>query len=64
MSKIRSFEDMQREITDIVKKLEAGPPLEEALKLYEQGVSLIKEANAFLKDAEKRVTIETLEQPK
>lgn len=55
---------MQREITDIVKKLEAGPPLEEALKLYEQGVSLIKEANAFLKDAEKRVTIETLEQPK
>jgi exodeoxyribonuclease VII small subunit len=61
----RSFEDISRELKDIVQKLESGnPTLSEALSLYERGVSLVREANEFLSEAEKRMTIETMDQPK
>lgn len=59
-----SFEANLEQLEDIVSQLEQGDiPLDEALQLYEQGVSAYRNCHEKLKDAETRVVklVETLE---
>jgi exodeoxyribonuclease VII small subunit len=54
----KKFEDAVRELEDIVKRLESGElPLEESLKIFEEGVSLSRYCFQKLEEAEKRVSI-------
>ena len=56
--KEKRFEDAMRELEDIVKRLEGGDlPLEESLKVFEQGVALSRYCFHKLEEAEKRVSI-------
>jgi exodeoxyribonuclease VII small subunit len=51
-----SFEDSIRRLSEIVDALEAGDlPLEQSLKLFEEGVKLSRASQATLDGAEKRV---------
>jgi exodeoxyribonuclease VII small subunit len=51
-----SFEDGIRRLGDIVEKLEGGElPLEESLRLFEEGVHLARASQATLEKAERRV---------
>jgi exodeoxyribonuclease VII small subunit len=50
------FEDSIRRLSEIVETLESGElPLEESLKLFEEGVKLARTSQATLDLAEKRV---------
>jgi exodeoxyribonuclease VII small subunit len=54
----KKFEDAMRELEDIVKRLETGNlPLEESLKIFEQGVALSRYCFHKLEEAEKKVSI-------
>lgn len=56
--KEKKFEDAMRELEDIVKRLESGDlPLEESLKIFEEGVALSRYCFSKLEEAEKRVSI-------
>jgi exodeoxyribonuclease VII small subunit len=56
--KEKKFEDALRELEDIVKRLESGDlPLEESLKIFEEGVTLSRYCVRKLEEAEKRVSI-------
>jgi exodeoxyribonuclease VII small subunit len=58
MMEEKKFEDALRELEDIVKRLESGDlPLEESLKIFEQGVTLSRYCFQKLEEAEKRVSI-------
>ena len=51
-----SFEDSVRRLSDIVSRLEDGDlPLEESLRLFEEGVRLARTSQTRLDAAEKRV---------
>jgi exodeoxyribonuclease VII small subunit len=51
-----SFEEKLARLNEIVEKVENETlPLEESLKLYEEGNALIKELEATLKDAQKKI---------
>ena len=52
-----SFEEKLAKLTEIVDKLEAGNelPLEESLKLFEEGVGLVSSCREMLEKAEQRV---------
>jgi exodeoxyribonuclease VII small subunit len=51
-----SFESALSRLSDIVERLEGGElPLEESLKLFEEGVRMARTAEARLDAAEKRV---------
>ncbi len=51
-----SFEKAIKELTDIVGKIEQGQiPLQNSLKQYERGMTLIKHCRAILQKAEKRI---------
>lgn len=51
-----SFEASVAELAEIVEKLEAGElPLEDALKLFERGMKLVKSSQSILDRAERRV---------
>jgi exodeoxyribonuclease VII small subunit len=51
-----SFETALSRLSEIVERLEGGElPLEESLKLFEEGVRLARTAEARLEAAEKRV---------
>ena len=51
-----TFEDAQRELEDIVQRLESGNvPLDEALKLWERGEELYRFCKAQLDAAQGRV---------
>ena len=51
-----SFEDSIRRLGEIVEKLEDGDlPLEESLKLFEEGVKLARASQGIIAGAEKRV---------
>ena len=53
-----SFEEAEARLTEIVEILEAGEsPLDEMLKLYEEGTALLRRANALLTEAEERVKV-------
>ena len=52
----RSFEDTLRELEDRVRRLEAGDqPLEDALKLFEEGIALTRECHERLDVADRRI---------
>jgi exodeoxyribonuclease VII small subunit len=57
MSETRvGFESSLRELEDRVRRLEAGDiPLEDALRLFEEGVSLARACHEQLEAAEQRV---------
>ncbi|MBV70256.1 MAG: exodeoxyribonuclease VII small subunit [Myxococcales bacterium] len=51
-----NFEDVLQKLESLVQRLEAGGlPLDEALKLYEDGVRLARAGNTLLEGAENRV---------
>ena len=51
-----SFEKAITELTDIVDKVEQGEiPLEESLRQYEKGMTLIKHCRTVLQRAEQRI---------
>ena len=51
-----SFEAALAQLEEVVQQLEAGEQgLEESLKLYERGVSLLRACHEFLNQAEQRV---------
>jgi exodeoxyribonuclease VII small subunit len=51
-----SFEEKLNRLNAIVEKVENETlPIEESLKLYEEGNALIKELEATLKEAEKKI---------
>ena len=53
-----TYEEVEARLTEIVEKLEKGEsPLDEMLKLYEEGTALLRRANALLSDAETRVKV-------
>jgi exodeoxyribonuclease VII small subunit len=55
-SGVRSFEQSLRRLEEIVETLEQGDvPLEDSLKMYEEGVALSKECIDKLKNAELRL---------
>jgi exodeoxyribonuclease VII small subunit len=55
-SEARGFEDSVKRLSEIVHRLEQGDlPLEESLRLFEEGVRLARSSQARLDAAEKRV---------
>ena len=52
-----TFEEKLTKLTEIVEKLETGNelPLEDSLKLFEEGVSLVSSCREMLEKAEQRV---------
>src|SRR5436309_2043132 len=59
MSDIK-FEDALHRLEQIVDRLEAGNlPLEESLKVFEEGVGLARRCARYLEDAEKRIELLT-----
>lgn len=56
MEKKMSFEEKMNRLDEIVGKVENSVlPLEESLKLYQEGTALIKELQSALGDAEKKI---------
>lgn len=56
MEKKMSFEEKMNRLDKIVGKVENSVlPLEESLKLYQEGTALIKELQSALDDAEKKI---------
>jgi exodeoxyribonuclease VII small subunit len=59
MSDIK-FEDALQRLEQIVDQLEAGNlPLEDSLKVFEEGVGLARRCARYLEDAEKRIELLT-----
>lgn len=55
-NKKKGFDEIMKDLTTLIEKLEKGNlPLEEAIRTYEEGVSLLRMAEKFLKDAEMKV---------
>jgi exodeoxyribonuclease VII small subunit len=51
-----SFESTIHRLSEIVQELEAGElPLEDSLRLFEEGVGLARRSQSILDDAERRV---------
>ncbi len=60
MSEKISFENACVRLEEIIGTLEdTKTPLDDALKLFEEGVGLIKEASAALENAEQKITVLT-----
>ena len=54
----KNFESSLARLEEIVKKLEKGDlPLEQSLKLFEEGVKLARVCNKRLEEAERKVEI-------
>jgi exodeoxyribonuclease VII small subunit len=54
----KKFEAALERLEEIVKELEAGDlPLEQSLKLFEEGIKLSRLCNKRLEDAERRVEV-------
>jgi exodeoxyribonuclease VII small subunit len=54
----KKFEAALERLEEIVKELESGDlPLEQSLKLFEEGIKLSRICNKRLEDAERRVEI-------
>lgn len=56
MAKKMSFEEAMQKLDVIVKQLEQGQiPLEEAIKIFEEGVKLYRSCASQLEEAEKKL---------
>ena len=54
------FEDALQRLEQIVYQLETGDlPLEESLKVFEEGVALARRCGKYLEEAEKRIELLT-----
>jgi exodeoxyribonuclease VII small subunit len=57
------FEDSLARLEQIVAQLEAGNlPLEESLKVFEEGIALARHCAKYLEEAERRIEILTKEE--
>jgi exodeoxyribonuclease VII small subunit len=53
-----SFEAALKQLEDVVQRLERGElPLEESLKLYEEGIRLTRLCHGKLEEAESRIEV-------
>lgn len=53
-----NFEELMEKLESITNKLEKEQlPLDETVKLFEEGMELSKKCNTKLEDAEKKITI-------
>ncbi len=58
MSETKTFESSMKRLEEIVSLLEKGDaPLDDSLKLFEEGTALIKACSDMLDNAEQKVTI-------
>lgn len=56
MARKATFEDAMSRLNEIVRRLEEGDvPLEESMKLYEEGMRLGAQCRSILADAEQRI---------
>ena len=54
----KTFEQSLKELEDIIEQLESGDiPLEKALKLFEEGVSLSKFCSSKLDEVERKISV-------
>ena len=57
------FEDALQRLEQIVDQLETGDlPLDESLKVFEEGVALARRCAKYLEEAEKRIELLTRDQ--
>lgn len=54
-SQSMTLEEILQRLDEISQKLDSDLPLDTALSLYEEGVKLIKEANALIENAESKI---------
>jgi exodeoxyribonuclease VII small subunit len=58
MNEERNFESAMKRLEEIVQMLENGNlPLEESLKIFEEGMKLVKFCSSKLEEAERKVSI-------
>ncbi len=53
--KKESFEENLKRLEFLVEKMEEGPPLEEAIKIFEEGVELARKLEDRLSSIERKV---------
>ena len=54
----KKFEDAMQRLEEIVQSLDSGDlPLEESLKIFEEGMKLVGFCNSKLDEAEKKVSL-------
>ncbi|MDR1376594.1 MAG: exodeoxyribonuclease VII small subunit [Synergistaceae bacterium] len=54
------FDENLERLDEILNQLEEGKlPLDDALSIFEQGVTLVRESRKFLEEAEQKVTLLT-----
>lgn len=54
----KTFEESMARLEEIVRTLESGnATLDESLKLYEEGISLVRVCSSKLDDAEKKIKL-------
>jgi exodeoxyribonuclease VII small subunit len=57
MAKKTDYKSINSELDDILQRLQSEDlDVDEAVKLYERGIELTKELEAYLKDAENQVS--------
>lgn len=57
MAKEINYRELSTELDEILGKLQSGDlDIDEALKLYERGMVIVKDLESYLKDAENKVT--------
>ncbi len=55
---MKKFEDSLKKLEEVVKRLEAGDlPLDESLKLFEEGIRLSRLCTKQLEEAERKVEV-------
>lgn len=55
---MKSFEDMMKELKDIIHRLESGNlPLEDSIKLFQEGTELISQSHTRLNEIRKKVEL-------
>lgn len=53
-----TYDEAAKELENIVNLLEKGElPLEESIKMFEKGISLVRQCNKQLDDIENRITL-------
>jgi len=55
---VESFEALYRRLEEIAQRLEGGDmPLEESVRLYEEGMTLAEQCQVLLTDVEQRIEV-------
>lgn len=55
---VKTFEESMTRLEEIVRTLESGnATLDESLKLYEEGIALVRVCSSKLDDAEKKIKL-------